>query len=98
MEAERKKRAVVLESEGVRESAINKAEGYKQSKILASEAKKVEQINMAKGKTIKLLVAKLYPHTLSYPGAALATIAKAEARAKALRVVGDVIGRTVWNF
>lgn len=75
MEAERKKRAVVLESEGVRESAINKAEGFKQSKILASEAKKVEQINIAKG-------------------IALATIAKAEARARALTVVGNVIGGT----
>lgn len=76
VEAERKKRAVVLESEGVRESAINKAEGFKQSKILASEAKKVEQINIAKG-------------------IALATIAKAEARARALTVVGNVIGGTV---
>lgn len=55
MEAERKKRAVVLESEGVRESAINRAEGYKQSKILASEAKKIEQINMAKGNNQLLL-------------------------------------------
>ena len=58
MEAERKKRAVVLESEGVRESAINKAEGYKQSKILASEAMKIEQINMAKGKLYGLVVAR----------------------------------------
>ena len=36
VEAERKKRAQILESEGIRESAINVAEGEKQSRILAS--------------------------------------------------------------
>ena len=35
--AERKKRATILESEGLRESAINVAEGEKTSTILASE-------------------------------------------------------------
>ncbi|RDD37345.1 Stomatin-like protein 2, mitochondrial [Trichoplax sp. H2] len=49
VEAERKKRAQVLESEGVREAAINVAEGERQSKILASEALKMEQINLATG-------------------------------------------------
>eukprot|EP00124_Ichthyophonus_hoferi_P005579 Ihof_evm3s848 gene=Ihof_evmTU3s848 len=47
--AERKKRAAILESEGVRESAINVAEGAKQSKILASEAEQQEQLNHAHG-------------------------------------------------
>eukprot|EP00123_Amoebidium_parasiticum_P016043 comp23261_c0_seq1/m.38024 comp23261_c0_seq1/g.38024 ORF comp23261_c0_seq1/g.38024 comp23261_c0_seq1/m.38024 type:complete len:361 (-) comp23261_c0_seq1:472-1554(-) len=47
--AERKKRAAILESEGMRESAINVAEGEKQSKILASEAAKQEQLNHAAG-------------------------------------------------
>ncbi|XP_067057595.1 stomatin-like protein stl-1 [Acropora muricata] len=49
VEAERKKRAAVLKSEGEREAAINVAEGKKQSQILASEARKMEQINIATG-------------------------------------------------
>lgn len=50
VEAERKKRAAILESEGIREAEINVAEGKKQSRILTSEANKVEQINEAHGK------------------------------------------------
>jgi regulator of protease activity HflC (stomatin/prohibitin superfamily) len=49
VEAERKKRARVLDSEGVREAEINVAEGKKKSRILASEAEKLEQINKAQG-------------------------------------------------
>lgn len=49
VEAERKKRATVLESEGTRESAINVAEGRKRAQILASEGEKAEQINKAAG-------------------------------------------------
>ncbi|KAK5965397.1 Prohibitins and stomatins of the pid superfamily [Trichostrongylus colubriformis] len=49
VEAERKKRAAILESEGHRESAINKAEGEKRAAILASEAMEAEQINVARG-------------------------------------------------
>ncbi|XP_074627793.1 stomatin-like protein stl-1 isoform X2 [Acropora palmata] len=49
VEAERKKRAAVLKSEGEREAAINVAEGKKQGQILASEARKMEQINIATG-------------------------------------------------
>lgn len=49
VEAERKKRATVLESEGAREAAINVAEGCKQAQILASEGEKAEQINRAAG-------------------------------------------------
>eukprot|EP00062_Callorhinchus_milii_P006521 gi/632947138/ref/XP_007888907.1/ PREDICTED: stomatin-like protein 2, mitochondrial [Callorhinchus milii] len=49
VEAERRKRATVLESEGTRESQINVAEGKKQARILASEAEKAEQINQAAG-------------------------------------------------
>ena len=46
---QRRKRATVLESEGVREAQINKAEGTKQATILASEGFKLEQINNATG-------------------------------------------------
>lgn len=49
VEAERKKRAAVLESEGQRESAINRAEGLKRSQVLASEAQQIEITNKAMG-------------------------------------------------
>jgi regulator of protease activity HflC (stomatin/prohibitin superfamily) len=49
MRAEREKRAVVLESEGVRDANINRAEGEKQMVIKQSEAKRQLQINEAEG-------------------------------------------------
>ena len=55
VEAERKKRAVVLESEGHREAAINVAEGRKRARILNSEADQLEQINRAVGEAEALL-------------------------------------------
>lgn len=51
VEAERRKRAAVLDSEGFREAAVNKAEGEKKSKILVSEANQLEQINQAEGQS-----------------------------------------------
>ncbi|XP_029371884.1 stomatin-like protein 2, mitochondrial [Echeneis naucrates] len=55
VEAERRKRATVLESEGTREAAINVAEGRKQAQILASEGEKAEQINKAAGEAQAIL-------------------------------------------
>lgn len=55
MRAEREKRAVVLQSEGVRDSAINQAEGEKQKVIKESEAKKQQQINEAEGEAQAIL-------------------------------------------
>jgi regulator of protease activity HflC (stomatin/prohibitin superfamily) len=49
MKAEREKRATILESEGLKQSAINKAEGEKQAIILAAEADKEEQVLRAEG-------------------------------------------------
>jgi len=49
VEAERKKRAAILESEGIKTAEINIAEGRKQSKILESEAEKQQLINEAVG-------------------------------------------------
>jgi regulator of protease activity HflC (stomatin/prohibitin superfamily) len=49
MRAEREKRAVILESEGVRDANINRAEGEKQAVIKESEAKRQSQINEAEG-------------------------------------------------
>ncbi|KAJ8929647.1 hypothetical protein NQ314_017644 [Rhamnusium bicolor] len=55
VEAERKKRAAILESEGVREAEINVAEGKRKSRILASEAERQEQINKAAGEAAAIL-------------------------------------------
>src|SRR5438045_5169674 len=56
VEAERSKRAEILESEGQRQSAINIAEGRKQSTILASEAIRAESINRASGEAEAILL------------------------------------------
>uniref|UniRef100_A0A0B6ZBQ4 Band 7 domain-containing protein n=1 Tax=Arion vulgaris TaxID=1028688 RepID=A0A0B6ZBQ4_9EUPU len=55
VEAERKKRAAILESEGIREADINVAEGKKRSRILNSEAFKAEQVNQAAGEAEAIL-------------------------------------------
>src|SRR5687767_481214 len=55
MRAEREKRAVILNSEGVRDAAINTAEGEKQQVIKASEASKQQQINEAEGQAAAIL-------------------------------------------
>ncbi|PHT46423.1 Stomatin-like protein 2, mitochondrial [Capsicum baccatum] len=54
-EAERKKRAQVLESEGERQANINIADGRKSSVILASEAAKMDQVNRAQGEAEAIL-------------------------------------------
>lgn len=55
VEAERRKRAAILESEGVRAAEINVAEGKRQARILASEAQKQEEINRANGEAAALI-------------------------------------------
>ena len=55
MRAEREKRAVVLQSEGERDAAINTAEGQKQQVIKASEARRQQQINEAEGQAAAIL-------------------------------------------
>ncbi|KAK2585563.1 hypothetical protein KPH14_010201 [Odynerus spinipes] len=55
VEAERKKRAAVLESEGIREAEVNVAEGKRTARILASEAARQEQINQASGEATALV-------------------------------------------
>lgn len=54
--AERQKRAVILESEGKRQSQINVAEGEKQQVVLRSEASQIDQINRARGEAEALLM------------------------------------------
>src|SRR6187399_1539483 len=55
MRAEREKRAVILNSEGQRDAAINSAEGEKQQVIKASEANRQQQINEAEGQASAIL-------------------------------------------
>jgi regulator of protease activity HflC (stomatin/prohibitin superfamily) len=55
MRAEREKRAVILTSEGARDSAINNAEGQKQQVIKQSEADKQKSINEAEGQAQAIL-------------------------------------------
>ena len=49
MRAERDKRAMILQAEGLRQSQIEKAEGEKQAKILTAEAEKQANIRRAEG-------------------------------------------------
>ncbi|MEK7314481.1 MAG: stomatin-like protein, partial [Deltaproteobacteria bacterium] len=49
MQAERERRAVILQSEGQKQSEINVAEGQKQKVVLESEAARQRQINEAAG-------------------------------------------------
>ncbi|XP_043682180.1 stomatin-like protein 2, mitochondrial [Vespula pensylvanica] len=55
VEAERKKRAAILESEGAREAEVNIAEGKRLARILTSEAARQEQINKATGEATALI-------------------------------------------
>jgi len=55
MRAEREKRAVILNSEGQRDAAINAAEGEKQQVIKQSEATRQLQINEAEGQASAIL-------------------------------------------
>uniref|UniRef100_A0A915AIU2 Band 7 domain-containing protein n=3 Tax=Parascaris univalens TaxID=6257 RepID=A0A915AIU2_PARUN len=56
VEAERRKRAAILESEGRRDAAINVAEGEKRARILASEAAMQQQINEAQGEAEAIMM------------------------------------------
>lgn len=54
MQAERERRALILQSEGEKQAAINQAEGQKQKVVLESEALKTRQINEAEGQAAAL--------------------------------------------
>ncbi|MBP3284265.1 MAG: SPFH/Band 7/PHB domain protein [Clostridia bacterium] len=83
MNAERNKRAVILEAEGERQSAITRAEGEKEAAILRAEAQKQSNIRLAEGvKEAKILEAT---------GEADAIRQIAEAKAKEVELVYDAI-------
>ena len=72
MRAEREKRAAILTSEGVRDSAVNLAEGEKQKVIKASEAFKQRQINEAEGEATAIMtVAEATAKSLRQVGMAI---------------------------
>lgn len=56
VEAERRKRAEILESEGKRQAQINIAEGGKQEVVLESEAAMTDQVNRAKGEADAIML------------------------------------------
>ena len=83
MKAERDKRAMVLQAEGMRQSEIEKANGIKQAKILEAEAQKEAQIRRAEGlRESQLLEAE---------GKAKAIEAIAEAEAQAIEKINRAI-------
>lgn len=74
VEAERRKRAAILESEGVREAEINVAEGKRRARILASEADKIEKINAAEGQAEALgIISQALEHKEGLNAASLST-------------------------
>lgn len=55
MQAERERRAVILQSDGEKQAAVNVAEGQKQKVVLESEGLRARQINEAEGEAAALL-------------------------------------------
>ena len=55
MQAERERRAVILQSDGEKQAAINVAEGQKQKVVLESEGIRERQINEAQGEASAIL-------------------------------------------
>ena len=83
MNAERTKRAVILEAEGQKQSAITIAEGQKESKILEADASKEANIRRAEGvRQARILEAN---------GEAEAIRAISEAKAREIEVVYGAI-------
>jgi regulator of protease activity HflC (stomatin/prohibitin superfamily) len=75
MEAERKKRVDILQSEGEQQSVVNRAEAHKRELILQSEATKQHAINVAEGEASSAIIqarAQSTAQQLVAEGAALA--------------------------
>lgn len=74
MKAERDKRALILESEGTRQSQINNAEGEKRAQVLAAEAEREQRILEAEGEAQAITtVASAQAEALDLVGRAAAT-------------------------
>jgi regulator of protease activity HflC (stomatin/prohibitin superfamily) len=75
MEAERKKRVDILQSEGEQQAVVNRAEAHKRETVLKSEASKIYSINIAEGEASSLLIqaeAQKMAQCLAAEGAAIA--------------------------
>ncbi len=83
MNAERTKRAVILEAEGQKQSAITIAEGQRESKILEAEAEKESNIRRAEGDK--------QSQVLRASGEAEAIKEVAEAKAKEVELIYSAI-------
>jgi len=91
MRAEREKRAVILESEGRRDAAINQAAGEKQKVIRESVASRQQQINEAQGEAEAILaVARATAEGLTTVGGALQNAGGRDAMQ--LRIAEQYIG------
>lgn len=84
MQAERERRAHVLEAEGMKQSRVLEAEGDKRARIERSEGEKQEKINQALGDK-EALIARA-------EGQAQGIEAVADAQAKAISVVRNAFG------
>jgi len=74
-EAERRKRALVLDSQGEQEAEVNVAQGKKAAAVLASEAAMQERINLAKGEASAI---EAHAHASASAVRLLATAIRAE--------------------
>ncbi len=81
MKAERDKRAVILESEGFRQSQINTAEGEKRAQVLKAEGEREQMILEAEGE------AQAIKTVAEAQAEALATIGQAAATAEGQKAV-----------
>ena len=80
MQAERERRASILQSDGEKMAAVNVAEGQKQKVVLESEALKTRQINEAEGQAAAILsVAEATAESIRVVAAAIQEKGGAEA-------------------
>ncbi|CAI5521779.1 unnamed protein product [Closterium sp. Naga37s-1] len=89
-EAERRRRAQVLESEGDRQANINMAEGRKTAVILESEAAMSDQMNRAKGEA-EAIVARARASAEGIDVLARALMAEGATQAASLRVAEQYV-------
>jgi len=90
-EAERRKRALILDSEGEQEAEVNLARGKKMSAVLASEATMQERINIAKGEAAAT-EAKAEATATAIRKLATAISSKGGQHAVSLRVAEQYVG------
>ena len=90
VEAERRKRAQILESEGIRQSTINKAQADKEKSVLESEAAMIDKINRAKGQSEAIkVVADAKAYNINITAAAIG--AKGGQKAVSLKVAEQYV-------